>query len=47
VLALKERIESIDEQIGGRFFARPEARILTRLPGMGPILGALFPALRG
>ena len=42
VLALKERIESIDEEIGRRFFARPEARILTSLPGMGPILGAEF-----
>ena len=28
VLGLKERIESIDEEIGQRFFARPEARIL-------------------
>src|SRR5829696_1855678 len=28
VLTLKERIESIDEVIGQRFFARPEARIL-------------------
>jgi hypothetical protein len=28
VLAFKERIESIDEEIGQRFFARPEARIL-------------------
>ena len=42
VLALKERIESIDEEIGQRFFARPEARILNSLPGMGPILGAEF-----
>ena len=42
VLALKERIESIDEEIGRRFFARPEARILISLPGMGPILGAEF-----
>jgi transposase len=30
VLGFKERIESIDEEIGQRFFARPEARILTR-----------------
>ena len=29
VLALKERIESIDEEIGRRFFARPGARILS------------------
>jgi transposase len=42
VLILKERIESIDEEIGERFFARPEARILASLPGMGPILGAEF-----
>jgi transposase len=42
VLGFKERIESIDEEIGQRFFARPEARILTSLPGMGPILGAEF-----
>jgi transposase len=42
ILGLKERIESIDEEIGQRFFARPEARILISLPGMGPILGAEF-----
>ena len=30
-----------------RFFARPEARILTSLPGMGPILGAEFPLAVG
>jgi transposase len=39
VLSLKE---SIDEEIRQRFFARPEARILSSLPGMGPILGAEF-----
>jgi transposase len=42
VLALKERIESIDEELQKRFFARPEARMLISLPGMGPILGAEF-----
>jgi transposase len=42
VLGLKERVESIDEELQKRFFARPEARILTSLPGMGPILGAEF-----
>jgi transposase len=42
ILALKERIESIDEELEKRFFARPEARILISLPGMGPILGAEF-----
>jgi transposase len=40
--ALKGRIESIDEELEKRFFARPEARILISLPGMGPILGAEF-----
>jgi hypothetical protein len=39
-LGLKERVESIDKELQKRFFARPEARILTSLPGMGPILGA-------
>jgi transposase len=42
VLALKDRIESLDEELGQRFFARPEAPILTSLPGMGPLLGAEF-----
>ena len=42
ILGLKERIESIDEELQKRFFARPEARILISLPGMGPILGAEF-----
>ena len=42
ILALKERLKSIDEEIGERFLARPEAPILTSLPGMGLILGAEF-----
>jgi transposase len=42
ILALKESIEGLDEELQKRFFARPEARILTSLPGMGPILGAEF-----
>jgi transposase len=42
ILAFKERIARIDEEIAERFFARPEARILTSLPGMGSILGAEF-----
>ena len=42
VLGLKERINILDEEIGQRFFARPEARILASLPGMGLILGAEF-----
>ena len=41
-LALKERIETLDRELEKRFFARPEARILASLPGMGPILGSEF-----
>ncbi len=42
VLALKEGIGALDGELQKRFFARPEARILTSLPGMGPVLGAEF-----
>jgi transposase len=42
VLGFKERVEDIDKELGKRFFARPEAQILTSLPGMGLILGAEF-----
>jgi transposase len=41
-LALKERISTLDRELEQRFFARPEARILASLPGMGPILGSEF-----
>jgi transposase len=41
-LALKERIEALDKELARRFLARPEARILASLPGMGPVLGAEF-----
>ena len=41
-LALKESVAALDGEIAGRFFARPEARILSSLPGMGPILGSEF-----
>jgi hypothetical protein len=34
VLSLKGRIESIDEELKQRFFARPEAPILTSLPSL-------------
>ena len=40
VLSLKERLEILDKELEKRFFARPEARILTSLPGIGPVLGA-------
>jgi len=42
ILGLKDRLQSIDEEIGQRFFARREARVLISLPGMGPTLGAEF-----
>jgi transposase len=42
VLGLKARIETLDKELARRFFARPEARILSSLPGMGPILGSEF-----
>ncbi len=42
VLALKQRVDELDGEIGRRFFARPEARVLASFPGMGPILGAEF-----
>ena len=42
ILALKDHIELIDEEIEQRFFDRPEAEILASLPGMGPLLGAQF-----
>jgi transposase len=41
-LALKEGLCTLDRELQKRFFARPEARILSSLPGMGPILGAEF-----
>ena len=42
VPALKERVKALDEELRRRFFARPQARIVESLPGMGPILGAEF-----
>jgi hypothetical protein len=42
VLALKKHIEILDKELRQRFFARPEARIIASLPGMGPLLGAEF-----
>ena len=41
-LALKEDIDNLDRELEQRIFARPEARILASLPGIGPILGAEF-----
>ena len=41
-LALKESVAALDGELEKRFFARPEARILSSLPGMGPVLGSEF-----
>ncbi len=41
-LRLKVRVCTLDRELEKRFFARPEARILASLPGMGPVLGAEF-----
>ena len=42
ILALKDHIELMDEEIEQRFFDRPEAEVLASLPGMGPLLGTEF-----
>ncbi len=42
VLLLKRRVDELDGDLAQRFFARPEAPILSSFPGMGPILGAEF-----
>jgi transposase len=42
ILALKNRIELVDEEIEQRFSDRPEAEVLVSLPGVGPLLGAEF-----
>ena len=42
VLALKEGIDALDEELRERFFAREEAQILFSLPGVGVTLGAEF-----
>lgn len=42
VIALKERVEALEEELGRRFHERPEAPVLLSFPGMGPILGAEF-----
>jgi transposase len=42
VLTLKQSIETLDGELRERFFARPEAEILTSIPGVGVNLGAEF-----
>ena len=42
VLALKGRVDALDRDLERRFYERPESRVLSSLPGMGPVLGAEF-----
>lgn len=42
ILALDDRLRSIDRQIRDTFRGHPQAEIIESLPGMGPILGAEF-----
>ena len=42
VLSLKENIAVLNKELEKRFFAHPEAEILTSLPGVGVNLGAEF-----
>jgi transposase len=42
VLDAKGRIQTLDEELRERFFAREEAKIITSLPGMGTVLGSEF-----
>ncbi len=42
VLTLKGSVDALDRELERRFYARPEAPILSSFPGMGPILGAEF-----
>lgn len=42
VLALKDRVDALDEELEQSFAAHPSAEILESFPGMGPLLGAEF-----
>lgn len=41
-LSLRERLASVDRELGERFSAHPLSEILASLPGMGTLLGAEF-----
>ncbi|GEC09635.1 hypothetical protein SSP24_72900 [Streptomyces spinoverrucosus] len=47
ILALDDRLRSVDRQIRDTFRAHPQAEIIESLPGMGPILGAEFVVAAG
>ncbi len=47
ILALDDRLRSVDRQIRETFRAHPQAGIIESLPGMGPILGAEFVVAAG
>lgn len=42
VLALKDRVDALDEELERSFATHPSAEILKSFPGMGPLLGAEF-----
>lgn len=42
VLALKDRVGALDEELERRFASHPSAEVLASFPGMGPLLGAEF-----
>jgi transposase len=47
VLALKERVAALDDEIGRRFCSHPLSGLIASLPGMGTLLGAEFLAAAG
>jgi transposase len=40
ILALDERVKSLDAQIAATFEQHPQAAVITSMPGFGPVLGA-------
>ncbi|WP_326757522.1 IS110 family transposase [Streptomyces phaeochromogenes] len=47
ILGLTAEITDVDDQIAERFHQHPHAKVITSLPGIGPLLGAEFLAATG
>ncbi|MET8276857.1 IS110 family transposase [Streptomyces sp. NPDC005096] len=47
ILSLTAEIADIDDQVAERFHQHPHAKVITSLPGIGPLLGAEFLAATG
>lgn len=47
ILTLTAEIADIDDQVAERFHQHPHAKVITSLPGIGPLLGAEFLAATG